>query len=116
MRLLTISTILALIMSGCVVKELDTTPGHDGYPDIKVSMPSEIETRLGLGEEAGGKIAQVWQKGDRIAIVEAKGTPAQKTSIYELYGNGGTSKGLFCYVSGDAGTDDCGHFQGCGCH
>ena len=105
MRLLIISTILALTVSGCAVKELDKTPGQDACPDIKVYMPSEIETRLGLGEEAGGKIAQVWQKGDRIAIVEAKGTSAQKTSIYELHGNGGTSEGLFCYVSGDAYTE-----------
>ena len=79
--------------------------GQDTYADIKVSMPSSIDTRLALGNEADGKLYQVWQKGDRIAVVEAKGTSAQKTSIYELYGNGGTSDGIFCYVSGNADID-----------
>lgn len=79
--------------------------GQDTYADIKVSMPSSVETRLSLGNEADGKLYQVWQKGDRIAVVEAKGTSAQKTSIYELYGNGGTSDGIFCYVGGNADID-----------
>ena len=105
MRLLTISTIFAFVLSGCTVKELDTVPGQDTYADIKVSMPSSVETRLSLGNEADGKLYQVWQKGDRIAVVEAKGTSAQKTSIYELYGNGGTSDGIFCYVGGTADID-----------
>lgn len=105
MRLLTISTIFAFILSGCTVKELDTVSGQETYADIKVSMPSSVETRLSLGNEVDGKFYQVWQKGDRIAVVEAKGTPAQKTSIYELYGNGGTSDGIFCYVSGNADID-----------
>ena len=105
MRLLTISTIFALILSGCTVKELNTVSGQDAYADIKVSMPSSVETRLSLGNEADGKLYQVWQKGDRIAVVEAKGTSAQKTSIYELYGNGGTSDGIFCYVGGNADID-----------
>ena len=105
MRLLTISTIFAFILSGCTVKELDTVPGQDTYADIKVSMPSSVETRLSLGNEVDGKLYQVWQKGDRIAVVQAKGTPAQKVSVYELYGNGGSSEGLFCYVKGDADTD-----------
>ena len=104
-RLLTISTIFAFILSGCTVKQLDTVPGQDTYADIKVSMPSSTDTRLALGDEAGRKLYQVWQKGDRIAVVEAKGTPAQKVSVYELYGNGGSSEGLFSYVSGNADTD-----------
>ena len=79
--------------------------GQETYADIKVSMPSSVETRLSLGNEVDGKFYQVWQKGDRIAVVEAKGTPAQKVSVYELYGNGGSSEGLFCYVKGDADTD-----------
>ena len=78
MRILTISTIFAFILSGCTVKELDTVSGQDTYADIKVSMPSSVETRLSLGNEVDGKLYQVWQKGDRIAVVEAKGTPAQK--------------------------------------
>ena len=105
MRLLTISTIFAFILSGCAVKELNTVSGQDTYADIKVSMPSSVETRLSLGNEVDGKLYQVWQKGDRIAVVEAKGTPAQKVSVYELYGNGGSSEGLFCYVNGDADID-----------
>ena len=105
MRLLTISTIFAFILSGCAVKELNTVSGQDTYANIKVSMPSSTDTRLALGNEADGKLYQVWQKGDRIAVVEAKGTSAQKTSIYELYGNGGTSDGRFCYVSGNADID-----------
>ena len=104
-RLLTISTIFAFILSGCIVNQLDTVSGQDNYASIKVSMPSSADTRLSLGNEADGKIYQVWQKGDRIAVVEAKGTPAQKVSVYELYGNGGSSEGLFCYVNGDADTD-----------
>lgn len=97
--------VFIIILSGCTVKELNTVPGQETYADIKVSMPSSIDTRLALGNEADGKLYQVWQKGDRIAVVEAKGTSAQKTSIYELYGNGGTSDGIFCYVSGNADID-----------
>ena len=104
-RSLTISTIFAFILSGCAVKELDTVSGQNTYADITVSMPSAVDTRLALGNETEGKLYQVWQKGDRIAVVEAKGTSAQKTSIYELHGKGGTSEGLFCHVSGDAGIE-----------
>ena len=102
MRLLTILTIFAFILSGCTVKQLDTVSGQDTHADIKVSMPSSIGTRLALGNEVDGMLYQVWQKGDRVAVVEAKGTPAQKVSVYELYGNGGTSDGIFCYLTGDA--------------
>ena len=105
MRFLTASAIFAFILSGCAVKELDTVSGQNTYADITVSMPSAVDTRLALGNETEGKLYQVWQKGDRIAVVEAKGTSAQKTSIYELHGKGGTSEGLFCHVSGDAGIE-----------
>ena len=105
MRFLTASAIFAIILSGCTVKQLDTVSGQNTYADITVSMPSAVDTRLALGNETEGKLYQVWQKGDRIAVVEAKGTSAQKTSIYELHGKGGTSEGLFCHVSGDAGIE-----------
>ena len=59
MRLLTISTIFAFILSGCAVKELNTVSGQDTYAEIKVSMPSSTDTRLALGNEADGKLYQV---------------------------------------------------------
>ena len=97
--------IFALFLSGCSVNVLDSECVQDTYPDIKVFMPSSTQTKLALGDELNGEICQVWQKGDRIAVVQAKGTSMQKTSIYELHGNGGSSEGLFCFVSGNADVD-----------
>ena len=105
MKLLVHFSIFVLLLSGCSVNELDSEYMSEIYPEIKVSMPSSIQTKLSLGEELNGKVDQVWQKGDRIAVVYGKGTPSQKTSIYQLYGNGGLSEGLFCHVSGEAVID-----------
>ena len=101
----TVLYLLTFLLSGCAVSELETVSGEEVYPDITVSMPSSVETKLALGDETGGKLYQVWQKGDRIAVVQAKGTPAQNVSIYELHGNGGSSEGLFHHVNGTAEID-----------
>ena len=68
---------------------------------IKVSMPEDINTRMSIGQEAAGKMTQVWNTSDRIAVVSGKGTPAQKVAVFELHGKGGSSEGLFRHVSGE---------------
>ena len=67
---------------------------------IEVSMPEM--TRTALGESDQTRVSVVWSKGDEIAVIEGKGTPEQKHSIYRLIGDGGSASGTFEYVSGDA--------------
>ena len=100
MRKLSIFILLMILLSGCSVKELDNVSGHEDIM-IKVSMPADINTKMSIGQEAAGKMTQVWNTSDRIAVVSGKGTPAQKVAVFELHGNGGSSEGLFRHVSGE---------------
>lgn len=101
MRKLSIFALLMTLLSGCSVKELDSVSGLEDVMMIKVSMPEDINTRMSIGQEAAGKMTQVWNTSDRIAVVSGKGTPAQKVAVFELHGKGGSSEGLFRHVSGE---------------
>lgn len=95
---------LTLIAVGCA-KELPT--GNDistgNAKTITVNMPALTRTAIGAETQTG--VSLVWSKGDEIAIIEGKGTNAQKYSTYKLVGEGGTTSGTFEYVSGDASAD-----------
>ena len=69
---------------------------------IRISMPDAFGTKVGMGEQSGNSISQVWNTGDRIAVVQGRGTESMKMTIYALVGDGGTSTGEFEYVSGNA--------------
>ena len=60
---------------------------------IEVSMPEMTRTALGAGTESS--VSVVWSKGDEIAVIEGKGTDAQKHSVYRLVGEGGSASGTF---------------------
>ena len=96
--------LMALLAAGCA-KELpngnDTLP--TGNNTIVVNMPEMTKTALGEATQTG--VAVVWSTGDEIAVIEGKGTEAQKVSTYRLVGNGGTAAGTFEYVSGDASAE-----------
>lgn len=98
----TVILALAVLVSACTVREPDTAPVSRTYPDIHVSMPA---TKVTLGDESSGELPQLWQRGDRIALVEDKGLPTQKVSVYELRGRGGSAAGIFRYVSGNANVE-----------
>ena len=96
---------LTLIAVGCV-KENEMPSGDKapaGSNTITVNMP-EL-TRTAIGDETQTGVSLVWSKGDEIAIIEGKGTEAQKHSVYRLVGEGGTASGTFEYVSGDASAE-----------
>ena len=96
---------LTLIAVGCV-KENEMPSGDKapaGGNTITVNMP-EL-TRTAIGDETQTGVSLVWSKGDEIAIIEGKGTEAQKHSVYRLVGEGGTASGTFEYVSGDASAE-----------
>lgn len=100
-----ICAFLTLIAVGCV-KENEMPSGDKapaGGNSITVNMP-EL-TRTAIGDETQTGVSLVWSKGDEIAIIEGKGTEAQKHSIYRLVGEGGTASGTFEYVSGDASAE-----------
>ena len=78
----------------------DTTTPPVTDRTIEVSMPEMTRTALGAGTESS--VSVVWSKGDEIAVIEGKGTDAQKHSVYRLVGEGGSASGTFEYVSGDA--------------
>ena len=94
---------LTLIAVGCVKEQPagneNVTPATGGRT-IEVNIP-EI-TRTAIGNETQTGVSLVWSKGDEIAVIEGKGTDAQKVSVYRLVGEGGTASGTFEYVSGDA--------------
>ena len=69
---------------------------------IRISMPENFGTKVSMGQQSGNSISQVWNTGDRIAVVQGRGTESMKMTIYRLVGNGGTSEGEFEYVSGNA--------------
>ena len=69
---------------------------------IRISMPESFDTKVSMGEHTGRFISQVWNVGDRIAVVQGRGTESMKMSIYRLIGNGGTSEGEFEYDEGNA--------------
>ena len=69
---------------------------------IRISMPDAFATKVGMGQQSGNSISQVWNSGDRIAVVQGRGTDAMKMTVYALVGAGGTSVGDFEYVSGNA--------------
>ncbi len=91
---------LTLIAVGCAKEPAgnDNTPATDKRT-ITVNMPELTRTAIGDATQTG--VSLVWNKGDEIAVIEDKGTAAQKTSTYRLVGNGGTATGTFEYVSGD---------------
>lgn len=93
---------ITVLVSGCAVQEPDTAPVQRNYPDIFVGMPV---TKVALGDESSGELPQLWQRGDRIALVEDKGLASQKVSVYELRGRGGSAAGIFRYVSGNANVE-----------
>ena len=97
---------LTLIAVGCV-KEQPAGNENDapatGGRTIEVNIP-EI-TRTAIGNETSTGVSLVWSKGDEIAVIEGKGTDAQKHSVYRLVGEGGTTNGTFEYVSGNAVAD-----------
>ena len=95
---------LTLIAVGCA-KEVPTgnnLPSGNGKT-ITINMPPM--TRTAIGEDTQTGVNLVWSKGDEIAIIEGKGTNAQKSSIYSLVGEGGTASGTFEYVSGEASAE-----------
>ena len=96
--------LLTLIAVGCA-KEQSAGDNH-GVAEgrtIVVNMPEMTKTALGEASETG--VAVVWSAGDEIAVIEGKGTEAQKVSTYRLVGEGGTAAGTFEYVSGDASAE-----------
>ena len=101
MRKLSIFALLIPLLSGCSVKELDNVSGQENVMMIKVNMPTELSTKMSIGEESSGKMTQVWNTSDRIAVVSGKGTAGQKVAVFELHGKGGTSEGLFRHLSGE---------------
>ena len=101
MRKLSIFTLFMTLLSGCSVKELDNVSGQEDVMMIKVCMPEDLSTKMSIGEESSGKMTQVWNASDRIAVVSGKGTPSQKVAVFELHGKGGSSEGLFRHVSGE---------------
>ena len=100
MRKLSIFTLLMILLSGCSVKELDNVSGHEDIM-IKVSMPADINTKMSIGQETGGRMTQVWNTGDRIAVISRKENAAQKVAVFELHGKGGSTDGLFRHISGE---------------
>ena len=69
---------------------------------LKISMSDSFSTKVSMGQQSGKLVSQVWNSGDRIAVVQGRGTESMKMSVYELIGEGGTSEGEFEYVSGNA--------------
>ena len=100
MRKLSIFILLMILLSGCSVKELDNVSGHEDIM-IKVSMPADINTKMSIGQETGGRMTQVWNTGDRIAVISLKENAAQKVAVFELHGKGGSTDGLFRHISGE---------------
>ena len=97
--------LLTLIAVGCAKEQ----PAGDNQnttaagKTIVVNMPEITKTALGEASETG--VAVVWSAGDEIAVIEGKGTEAQKVSTYRLVGEGGTAAGTFEYVSGEASAE-----------
>ena len=96
--------LLTLIAVGCA-KEQSAGDNHGAAEGrtIVVNMPEMTKTALGEASETG--VSVVWSAGDEIAVIEGKGTDAQKVSTYRLVGEGGTAAGTFEYVSGDASAE-----------
>ena len=97
--------LLTLIAVGCA-KEQPAGETQNAIADgrtIVVNMPEMTKTALGEASQTG--VAVVWSAGDEIAVIEGKGTDAQKVSTYRLVGEGGTAAGTFEYVSGDASAE-----------
>ena len=97
--------LLTLIAVGCA-KEQPAGETQNAIAEgrtIVVNMPEMTKTALGEASETG--VAVVWSAGDEIAVIEGKGTEAQKVSTYRLVGEGGTAAGTFEYVSGDASAE-----------
>ena len=65
---------------------------------IKVSMPSDPDSKISIGQETGGRMTQVWNTGDRIAVISLKENAAQKVAVFELHGKGGSTDGLFRHI------------------
>lgn len=80
------------------MQEFDNQPRNI----IRISMPAGFDTKVSMGEQNGNTISQVWNSGDRIAVVQGRGTESMKMSVYRLIGDGGTSEGEFEYVEGNA--------------
>ena len=64
-------------------------------------MPADINTKMSIGQETGGRMTQVWNTGDRIAVISLKENAAQKVAVFELHGKGGSTDGLFRHISGE---------------
>lgn len=101
MRKLSIFALLIPLLSGCSVKELDNVSGQENVMMIKVNMPTELSTKMSIGQETGGRMTQVWNTGDRIAVISRKENAAPKAAVFELHGKGGTSEGMFRHISGE---------------
>ena len=99
-RTITFLLLSAFVMFSCSkhVQDIDIQSRNT----IKISMPDGFDTKVSMGQQSGKIVSQVWNSGDRIAVVQGRGTESIKMSIYELIGEGGTSEGEFEYVSGNA--------------
>lgn len=100
MKFLWTMLLSTLACSSCKVEEPKQV--DSSVTTIVVSMPGEYDSKVALGEESRGKVSQVWNAGDRIAVVSGKGSASEKLSVFELVGKGGISSGEFRFVSGDA--------------
>ena len=104
-RLNIMLALLTLIAVGCA-KEQPAGETQNAIAEgrtIVVNMPEMTTTALGEATQTG--VAVVWSAGDEIAVIEGKGTEAQKVSTYRLVGEGGTAAGTFEYVSGEASAE-----------
>lgn len=99
-RHILIGCIVTVACYSCIMEEQAEVIG--GHENIRVLMPSDKDTKVTLGDESAGRISQLWSPGDRIALIQDKGTEAQKISVYELVGDGGSVEGEFKHISGDA--------------
>ena len=97
--------LLTLIAVGCA-KEQPAGETQNAIAEgrtIVVNMPEMTKTALGEATQTG--VAVVWSAGDEIAVIEGKGTDAQKVFTYRLVGESGTAAGTFECVSGDAAAE-----------
>lgn len=91
---------IALLAAGCTKEDIGTDSGT--VPMTLTVSTATSGTKAAFGEEAGSRMPVLWQEGDRIAVIENKGTDDQKVSVYVLSSTPGQATGTFSWESGEA--------------
>lgn len=81
----TLLLLAVLFMVSCSKQEdVDVTSGKR---ILKVSMPEGFNSKVSMGNMNDGSAPQFWNAGDRIAVVQGRGTSSMTYSVYKLIGS-----------------------------